>query len=190
MLPVPLVPGDGLVRSHHGFQGLLEILGVGGPFRIEDHEIGGNPLQVPILVGTHELPDDVHFLVRLDAHQGNREIAGDAVGPESRRPQAVLGQHLRRRVQRGIGVEETIGQTLEEVRFVPGDPEVVQLNLGLGPGQRARSLERRGLMVLLRDLQGLLSRRRHQRGEHEIDGPSGGNRHAVPEAHNRIQNRP
>ena len=74
-----------------------EILRVGGSLRIEDHQIGGNPLQVPILVRPHELPDDVPLLVPLDAHKGDRKIAGDAVGPESGRAIAVLRQHLRRR---------------------------------------------------------------------------------------------
>ena len=189
MFPMLLVADRGLACSHHGFEGLLEILRVGGALRIEDHQIGGNPLQVPVLVRPHELPDDVPLLVPLDAHQSDRKIAGDAVGPEPGRAIAVPGQYLRRRAQRGIGVQQTIGQALEEMRLVLGDPEVVQLNLGLCPGQRALSLERCRLAVLLRNLESLFPGRRHERGEHEIDRPSSGNRHAVPEAHDGIQNR-
>ena len=67
-------------------------LRVGGPFRIEDHQIGGNPLQAPVLVRPQELPHDIPLLVPLDAHQSDRKIAGDAVGPEPGRAIAVPGQ--------------------------------------------------------------------------------------------------
>ncbi len=49
-LSMILVPDRGLDRLHHRFERVLEILYIGGGFRIEDHQIGGDPFEVPILV--------------------------------------------------------------------------------------------------------------------------------------------
>ncbi len=190
MFRMALVAGCGLARSHHGFEGLLEARCVGGALRIQDHQVGGNPLPVPVLVRPQELPRDLPFLLRLDLHQSDRKIAGDAVGPEPGLAAAVFGQLLRRRTQRGIDVEQTIGQTLEEMRLVLCDPEVVQLDLGLGPGQRALSLEGCPLAVFLRRREGLFPGMCHERREHEMGCPATGNRHSLPQAHDGIQNSP
>jgi len=69
MIPMRLVADRGLARPYHGFDRLLEILRIRGALRIENHQIGGNPLQPPVLVRPQELPHDVPLLVLLDAYQ-------------------------------------------------------------------------------------------------------------------------
>ena len=114
-------------QAPHALQGLLEILRVGRAPGVKDHQIRSNPLQAPVLVGPQELAHDVALLFAFDLHQGDGEVAGDAVGPEPRGAPSVRGQDLRRRARFGFGVEQAIGQTLEQMGLVLGDAEVVQL---------------------------------------------------------------
>src|SRR2546425_13379317 len=100
------------------------------------------------------------------------------MGPEPGRTAAARGQLLMRRTQRAIDVQQAIRQTLEEMRLVPGNPEMVQLDLRLCPCQRACALERRRLTILLRDLDGLLTGTRHECREHHTHRPLRGNRNA------------
>ena len=72
-----------------------------------------------------QLPRHIPLCLLLDAHDCDREIAGDAVGPEPGRTSAAGGHILRDRAQRAIVVKHAIGQTLEEMRLVLGDLEVV-----------------------------------------------------------------
>ncbi|MEJ2320690.1 MAG: hypothetical protein P8Y21_15305, partial [Gemmatimonadales bacterium] len=179
-----------LAGSHHPLERFLERLCVGGPGGVEDHQVGGNPLHAPVLLRPQELSHDVPLLVPLDEDQGDGKVAGDAVGPEAGRAAAVRSEDRRRCAQRGIGVEQTVGETLEEMRLVLGDPEVVQLDLCLGPGQRALSLEGCRLAVLLGELERLVSGRRQEGGEREANRCSFGNRQPLTQAHDGIQNRP
>jgi hypothetical protein len=131
-------------------------------------------LVVPVLVCPDELPRDLPFLLGLDAHQGDRKIAGDAVCPEPGLTGAVPGQLLRRCTKRAVDEEQAIGETLEEMGLVLGDPEVVQLDLGLSPSQRARAFEGRSLAVLLCRSQGLVPGVRHDGREHDMGGSASG----------------
>ncbi len=72
MCRMALVAGCGLARPHHGLEGLLEARRVGGGLCIQNDQVGGNPLPVPVLVRPQELPCDLPFFHSLDLHQRNR----------------------------------------------------------------------------------------------------------------------
>ena len=69
------------------------------------------------------------------------------------------------RPQRRVGVEDAVGEPLEEVRLVRLDAEVVQLDLGLGPGERRRALEGRRVAVLVGEVERCLARVGDERRE-------------------------
>ncbi len=127
-----------------------------------------------------QLARHVPFLLPLHAHEGDREIARYAVHPEARGPAPVGGQILRRGAERVIQIQQAVGQTLEEVRLVLGDPQVVELDLGVHPREGPLSLEGPGLPVLFRHLQGVVPRTGHQGREHDARGPARRNRQPVP----------
>ena len=80
-------------------------------------------------------------------------------------PRSVAGEHVRRRPQRRIRVQDPVGEALEEVRLVGVDAEVVELDLGLGPGEDRGPLERGRLAVLVGEVEDLarVTRRRRWR---------------------------
>ena len=86
---------------------------------VEDHEVDVEQLQAPVLVGAQQLADDVEVLDLVDPDEDDRQVAGDAVRPRAPgAPRSVAGEHARRRPQRRIGVEDPVGEALEEVRLV------------------------------------------------------------------------
>ena len=64
------------------------------------------------------------------------------MGPQAGRAALVAGEQAGRRPQRWVRVQDPVGQALEEMRLVRLDAEVVELHLGLGPGEGGRPLER------------------------------------------------
>ena len=77
--------------------------------------------------------------------------------PEPGRPALVPCQELGRRPQRRIRVEDPVREALEQVRLVGLDPEVVQLDLGLRPGEGRGALEGGRLAVLVGQVEDLLA---------------------------------
>ena len=116
--------------------------------------------------------------------------SGDAVRPQRGRPAGLTAQHGRRRPQRPVGEEHAPGQALEEMRLIGADAEVMQLNLGLRPGQRGRAREGGRIAVLVGQVQRRLPAGRDQRREGHADGRSGLDAHPLPQADDRIQDRP
>ena len=169
-----LVDQGGLARPHEGLERVLEVLGVGGAVLVEDHEVDVEELQPPVLVGAEQLPDDVEVLGLVDPHQDDGQVARDAVGPQAGRPALVAGQQARRRPQRRVRVEDPVGQALEEVGLVGLDPQVVELDLGLRPGQGRRPLEGGRLAVLVGQVQDLLARLGDDGREDRVGGRAGG----------------
>ena len=61
------------------------------------------------------------------------------------------------RPQRRVRVEDPVGQALEEVGLVGLDAQVMELDLGLRPGQGRRPFEGGRLAVLVGQVQDLLA---------------------------------
>ena len=75
------------------------------------------------------------------------------MGPETRRAPLVAGEEAGGRTHRRVRVEDPVGEALEEMGLVGLDAKVVQLDLGLGPRECRRPLERGGIAVLVGEVQ-------------------------------------
>jgi hypothetical protein len=83
-----------------------------------------------------------------------------------------------------------VRETLEKVRFLRADPEVMQLDLRLSPRKRDGALESRGVVVLVGEVERLMARGRDQGPKrHTRRGPRR-NPYATAEAEDRIEHRP
>ena len=178
-----------LAAADGRLQESLEVLHVRGRALVEDDQVDGKLLDPPVLVRAQELAHDPEVLRLVDLHEDDRQVAGDAVGPERGRATGVTAEHGRRRPQRPLGVEHAPGQALEQVRLVGADAEVMELHLGLGPRQRGRALERGRVAVLVGEVQGHLTGGRDHRGEGDAHRRPGLDADPAPEADDRIEDR-
>ncbi len=62
-------------------------------------------------------------------------------------------EYLGGRTQRRVGIQHAIGEALKEVCFAGADPEMTELHLRLGPGQRGRAVERHGAVMLVHQIE-------------------------------------
>ena len=70
------------------------------------------------------------------------------------------------------------------------DPEVMELDLGLRPGEGRGPLEGGRLAVLVGQVEDLVARLRDDGGEDRVGGRAGGEPDPAPEAEDRVQHRP
>jgi len=75
----------------------------------------------------------------------------------------------------------------KRVGLVGFDPQVMELDLGLRPGQGRRPFEGGRLTVLIGQVQDLLARLGDDRGEDRVGGRAGGEPDPAPKAEDRIQ---
>ncbi len=122
--------------------------------------------------------------------QDDREVAGDAVRPERLGVPHIALQYLGGRAQRRLGEENAVGEPLEEVRVVGGDPEVVELHLGLGPRRCPDALERRRVAILVGERERCFVRRGDEGGERDVCRRARRETDAAAQARDRIQHRP
>ena len=73
-----------LAGAHQGLERDLQILDVGGAALVQDDEIDRQPLHAPIFVGAQHCAHDPDILDLVDAHQHDRQVAGDALRPQRR----------------------------------------------------------------------------------------------------------
>ena len=104
-------------------------------------------------------------------------------------PRSLRASRPARRPQRRVRVEDPVGQALEEVRLVGVDPEVMELDLGLRPGQGRGPLEGGRLAVLVGEVEHLLARLGDDRGEDRVDGRAGREADPAAEAEDRVEHR-
>ncbi len=110
---------------------------------VEDHHVGAQALQSPVLLRLQHLAHQGDAAVADDAHEQDRQVARDAVGPQALLAELAAAQDLRGRAQRAVGVEHARGQPLEEQRLVAGDAQVAQGALRVREGQREGARRRR-----------------------------------------------
>ncbi len=79
---------------------------VGARLLVQDHDVGPEPLETPMLVGAQDLPHEWQRIRSLDADEDDREIARDGESPETALPERVPGQRLSGGPQRGVGEED------------------------------------------------------------------------------------
>ena len=110
--------------------------------------------------------------------------------PQSRgRPPFVAGDDIARGAQRRVRVDDPVGQPLEQLGFVGLHAQVMELDLGMCPGQRGRPFERRRRAVLVGEFEDVLTRVGDDRGEDRVNRVAGLDLHSGPKAEDRIQHR-
>src|SRR4029450_1498966 len=107
------------------------------------------PLAAPLSGAPHELARDVPMLVLLEPDEDDRQVARDAVRPERADAPFASLEDLARRAEGRIGVDAAVGEALEEERLIRCDPEMVELDLRLRPGERHDPVEGPGVAVLV-----------------------------------------
>ena len=101
-------------------------------------------------MGAEQLPDDIQMFGLIDP-----DTARSAGRRRCRAPKAPMARdRFRFRISddgRNVGsrIQDAIGEPLEEMRLVRRHSEMMQLHLSLGPGQRGRAVERRGVVMLV-----------------------------------------
>src|SRR5512141_2689419 len=100
-------------------------------------------------MGSQQLTDDPPVVDVIDAHEDDGIIPRYPEFPEIGNVEDAQFQELVARAHGGVRIEEAVGQMLEEVGLAPLDPQVVELNLGMGPDMGGGSLEGCRVVVLV-----------------------------------------
>jgi len=66
-----------------GFQGVLQVLDVGGSPIIEDHQINRETLHLPVFMCLKQMAGDGYVLDCVDSQQHDGNVAGNSLGPQS-----------------------------------------------------------------------------------------------------------
>ena len=142
-----------LARADQGLERDLQILDVGRRTLVQDHEIHRELLHPPVFVRLQQLAGDVEVFHVGDAQQHDRQVAGNAHGPEPGLSAGAAQDGVGGRPQRRAGIQQMAGETLEQAGFARIDAEMMELHLRLGPGQRGRPLERGGVAMLVDEVE-------------------------------------
>ncbi len=117
---LPRAPGPGVEQARELHVHLVEI--ADGDL-VEDHDIRRESLQPPVLLRLQDLAHEVRALARQQAHDDDRKIARDAVGPEAGLTEAVRREQAGIRAERSIEAEHARGQAIEQHRVGVRDVE-------------------------------------------------------------------
>ena len=101
-------------------------------------------------MGLHELAHELACCATIaDAQQHDRQVAGDAVAPQSGLPAAVAGDHAAGRAEQRVGVQDAAGEPAVELRVGFGRVELPQHDLALRPGELEHAIGQVAVVVLL-----------------------------------------
>ena len=154
---------------------------------VQDDDIGTQPLQAPVLLRLKDLTHERHIVVADHAHEQHRQIAGDAVRPQTGLSELVRRNRVRARPQRAVGEQHSRRQAFEQQRLVRRNPQMTQTALRVREGKRECARGRARVAVLLGKGQCGLSIRGDARGEAEAHRRSWYEPDPLAEAEDRIQ---
>ena len=177
----------GLTDLHHALEQRLQVLGIGGPFLVQEHNVHGQALAAPVLVCAQQLAHDLAIIRIVDPAQHDRIVTGDAVTPQLADAAGGAPDRLAGSSERSVEVEQSVGKVLKQVCLVRPDAKVVPLHQRVGPCEHRDPSECRGIMIFVRQAHDLLARARRHGREREVNG--GSRRHAHPraQAENRVE---
>ena len=139
---------------------------------VQEDDVGRQPLQPPELLRLERLLHERDVVLLHHPHEKDREIARDAVSPQTALPERALGEKLRRCAQRAVLEEDPRSEPFVELRFLRSDIEVTQRDLRVRVSERERACRRRRVVVFLREGQRGVARLRHPGGEgHPRESP-------------------
>ena len=118
---------------------LAHLVAVARRMLVENHGVGREPLQAPVLVCGQDLPGELEVLRFLDADEDDRQVARDGELPEALLAERVPAQGLAVGPEGGVGEEDPGGEPLEELSLLDGDAEMAlgDLRLGVSEGEDA-----------------------------------------------------
>ena len=157
---------------------------------VEDHDVGAQPLEPPVLLRLQDLAHERQVVLLDDPHQEDGEVARDAVGPEAFLAEGALGQELRARAERSVGIEHPRGQALEEQGLLARDAEVAEAALRMREGEGEGPRRGARLVVALGEGQGRLPGGRHARGEGQPHEAARREANALPQADDGVEHEP
>ena len=178
-----------LAGPYQGLERDLQLLHVGRSALVEDHQIHCKLLHPPILHSLKRLLHDAQLMDVIDADQDDRKVAGNAQGPQTRLTATPGADGLGWRTQHRRSVDHVSGKTLVLARLGSIDAEVVQLHLGLGPGQHGGALKRAHVMVLVDQIQRRLAGRGDHRPEINAGSRPRRNPHTPAQGEDRVEHR-
>ena len=177
--PRPPVEERGQLRLH--------VVEIAGALVVDDDDVGGQPLQAPVLLRLQHLSCERQGVGADDLHEHDRQITGDAVPPESGLTELVRRQPVARRAQRPVGEQHTRREALEQDRIAIGDRQVMQRALRMPERERKRPHRGTGFAVLLREGERGVPIARDAGGEAETHRRPRSEPDALPQAEDRIE---
>ncbi len=105
---------------------------------VPDHQIDGQSLQSPVGMCLHRLPHQRNAFVVANPHQDDRQVAGDAVAPQSRLAPPIAAEDARLGPPQRRGVDDRAGQSAVDLRIGFRGAELLQAGSGRAsrPGRR------------------------------------------------------
>ncbi len=116
---------------------------------VEDDQIDLQTLVMQVLVSAHDLLHRGHVGGFIDSHHDDRQIAADTVSPEGGLRLGVECEHVRRRTQRGIGVDDAGREALKQVSLFRVNFQMTHLDLCLGPCKTQLAFENIWIVILV-----------------------------------------
>ena len=154
---------------------------------VKDHEIDGELLHPQIFVRMKQLSGDVELVGVGDAQKHDRQVAGNSQGPKSGLCADTSKDGVRGRPQCRSRVDEVSGETLEQACLARIDAEMVELHLGLGPGERCRPFEGSGVAMLVDEVKQRFPRGCNQGPKGDLDDRTGCDSHAPAQGEDRVK---
>ena len=145
----------GFEAHRHQTQDLvLQHLPIAGAVFVPDHQVHRQPLQAPVGMGLDELAHQLDIGQVADAQQHDGQVAGNGIAPQAGLPAPVPHEHAAVGAQRGIGVDDRVGQAPVELRVRLARVDLSQHHLGVGPGQLEDAVGEAPILIFLDQAQG------------------------------------
>ena len=154
---------------------------------VQNDQIHRQLLHAPVFVRLEELADDLQILDLIDPTHDDRYVARNAVRPQHRRLSLTACQDIGCRAERRVRIEHVAGEALEQAGLVRVDAQVEQLDLRLGPGQKAGALERGRVVMLVGQAEHVAARGRDEGPERDVRGGSRCQPDAAAQTEDRIE---
>ena len=129
-----------MTGAHQRLDRNLKVLHIGRFTLVQNDEIDGELLHPPIFMSLQHLAGDAETLDLGDSQHDDRQIAGNALRPQTGLRAGALPNDIRRGAQIAASEDDVACEALKKPGFAGIDAEVMQLHLRLGPSQRRCAL--------------------------------------------------
>ena len=168
-------------------QSILKLLGVANVLLVEDHQVDLDLPVAPVGVDAEQFAHQCRLLLAANAHQQNRTIAGDGVGPQPGLPSAVRRQGLGSGAQGRVGIEEHGKQLLRLLHLGRVEIEFAQLGFTLGASLVEGQIYPRPGLTATGQRQRFPPRHGRQRDVGELGRGVGRQLNLLTQRHDRVQ---